>query len=308
MKRRPKADWRVTLTANGLGYLASTVVLFLFAVNYSSNLLFTLCFVLIGVMTVCFWLNIINIKGINELAVNVQSVHVGQLLEYKIDVIDEEKRSHLDLLANGRPVLDIERSQQQQWMFSVPADKRGLKGTSLLRIGSRWPLGLFYSTRNLVELPAVVIYPDISDAISPRDSVAGDEAHSHNDADNLVGLREYQPGDNARRIDWRAMARREQLQVKLFDGGSGDASAWLDWDDTQHLDYEQRIAVLCRWAIDYHKLGTEFGLRIPGFGAAPANSYHHLQQCLYQLSMMPHQQLHQPHHQSHDQSHHEPQR
>jgi len=284
-----KSVFRVSLTVNGVGFLCSVLVLFLFAVNYNSNLLFTLSFVLIGVMIVCFWLNIINIKAIKGMTVNVQPVHEGQYLEYKIDVADEGKRAHLDLMANSKPVSDVDSEQQQQWALTDKADKRGLRSASLLRVSSRWPLGLFKSARNLIELPAVVIYPEAVAVCPPRNSVEGDEAHLHNDADSLVGLKEYQPGDNARRIDWRAMARLEQLQVKLFDGGSGDASVWLDWDDTKDMNYEQRISSLCRWVIDNHTQGAEFGLRLPGFGAAPANSYSHLHQCLYQLSMMPHQ-------------------
>ncbi len=289
LKSGMKSVFRVSLTVNGASFLCSVLVLFLFGVNYNSNLLFTLCFVLIGVMIVCFWLNIINIKAIKGLTVNVQPVHEGQTLEYKVDVADEGKRAHLDLTANGEFVSDVESEQQQQWILTAKTKKRGLRNASLLRISSRWPLGLFNSARNLVELPAVVIYPEPAVDGAPRNSVEGDEAHLHNDADSLMGLKEYQPGDNARRIDWRAMARLEQLQVKLFDGGSGDASVWLDWDDTQDMSYEQRISSLCRWVLDYHKQGAEFGLRLPGFGVAPANSYSHLHQCLYQLSVMPHQ-------------------
>jgi len=289
LKSGVKSVFRVSLTVNGAGFLCSVLVLFLFGVNYNSNLLFTLCFVLIGVMIVCFWLNIINIKAIKGLTVNVQPVHEGQPLEYKIDVIDEGRRDHLDLTANGECVSDVNSEQQQQWILTAKTKKRGLRNASLLRVSSRWPLGLFRSALNLVELPAVVIYPESAVDCAPQNSVEGDEAHLHNDADSLMGLKEYQPGDNARRIDWRAMARLEQLQVKLFDGGSGDASVWLDWDDTQDMNYEHRISSLCRWMLDYHKQGTEFGLRLPGFGVAPANSYSHLHQCLYQLSMMPHQ-------------------
>ncbi len=281
--------FRVSTTANGIGFLCSVLVLFLFGVNYNSNLLFTMCFILIGVMIVCFWLNITNIRAIKGVAVTVQPVHQGQTLEYKIDVLDEGKRDHVDLLANGEWVADVANAEQQQWIINNRANKRGQQEASLLRISSRWPLGFFKSARNLIELPPVVVYPEVAPACAARPSIEGDEAHLHNDADSLVGLKEYQAGDNARRIDWRAMARRDQLQVKLFDGGSGDASVWLDWDDTMDLVYEQRISCLCRWMIDYYQQGTEFGLRLPGFGAAPANSYSHLHQCLYQLASMPHQ-------------------
>ena len=293
MKDQAKSGWtsafRVSPTVNGIGFLCSVLVLFLFGVNYNSNLLFTMCFILIGVMMVCFWLNITNVKAIKAVAVTVQPVHQGQNLEYKVDVLNEGKRDHVDLLANGEWVADIANAEQQQWIINNKANKRGQQEALLLRISSRWPLGLFKSARNLIELPSVVVYPEVASSGVPRYSIEGDEAHLHNDADSLVGLKEYQPGDNARRIDWRAMARRDQLQVKLFDGGSGDASVWLDWDDTMNLAYEQRISRLCRWIIDYHQQGTEFGLRLPGFGAAPANSYSHLHQCLYQLASMPHQ-------------------
>ena len=285
-----KTRHRIALTPNGVGYLGTVLVLFLFSINYNSNLLFTLCFILTGVFIVCFWLNFANIKSIKSSSISVQAVHQKQTLGYKIEVQDEGKRNHQNLFANEQAVADIKKYQAQTWQLTLSAEKRGLKESEPLRVGSRWPLGLFKSSCKIAELPSVVVYPKISDTSALKNILEGDEAHQHNDADNLVGLKEYQLGDNARRIDWRVMARREELQVKLFDGGSGDASVYLAWDDTVGIAYEQRISSLCRWILDYQKQGIEFGLKLPGFNSAPANNFAHVHQCLYQLAIMPQQE------------------
>ena len=284
-----KNKYRIRLSISGCGYIIVAFVLYLFSVNYSSNLLLTLVFFLVGILISCFWLSISNIRSIEVLSVKVDPVHQGQALQYHVAVLNKRKRNNVDLLANGQEVDDIEAGEELCWLMNENTGKRGVCPVQPLYISSRWPLGLFNVSTKVIDLPSVVVYPKATEGLRLKQYLEGDHAHYHNDADSLVGLRDYQPGDNARRIDWRAMARREQLLVKLFDGGSGDASVWLDWDDTDGMSYENRISALCRLILDYQKQGVEFGLRLPGFGLAPANSTAHTHQCLTQLALLPSQ-------------------
>lgn len=48
-------------------------------------------------------------------------------------------------------------------------------------------------------------------------------------ADDFQGLREYQPGDSKRRLDWKAYSRGQGLLVKDFAMLSG-RDLWLDFD------------------------------------------------------------------------------
>ena len=279
----------IRLSVSGACYIVVAFVLYLFSVNYSSNLLLTLVFFLVGILMTCFWLSISNIRSIEVLSVNVDPVYQGQTLQYQLTALNKRKRNNVNLWANGHLVDDIENGVEQRWLMNESANQRGMYPVQPLCVSSRWPLGLFKLSTEVIGLPSVVIYPKAAEALHSKQRIEDDRAHYYNDADSLVGLRDYQPGDNARRIDWRAMARRDQLQVKLFDGGSGDASVWLDWDDTEGMPYENRISALCRWILDYQKLGVEFGLRLPGFGLAPANTIAHTHQCLTQLALLPSQ-------------------
>ena len=281
------AHHRISLTHNGFGYLATMLVLYMFSINYSSNLLFSLCFIFTGIFVICFWFNYVNVKSIKSKGIAVQYMHQQQAIKYELEVSDEGRRHHYDLFVKGESVVDIKKSESQVWKLVVKTENRGLKKAEPLWVVSRWPLGLFKSSSKFSELPSVVVYPKISGTTAIKQSIHSAQAHQSNDADSLLGLREYQLGDSTRRIDWRAMARREVLHVKLFDGGTSEASVFLKWQDTAHMDYELRISSLCRWVLDYQKEGLEFGLKLPGFSVAPANSYAHVHQCLYQLAMMP---------------------
>jgi len=284
-----KKIFRIRLSASGISYIIAAFVLYLFSVNYSSNLLLTLVFFLVGILMTCFWLSTANIRLIEVLSVTVDPVHQGQALKYQLTVINKRQRNNVSLLANEHMVDDIKSGKEQRWIINETADKRGVHPVQPLCVSSGWPLGLFNVSVEITDLPSIVVYPKVAVVLRSKQRTEGDQAHCHNDADSLVGLRDYQLGDNARRIDWRAMARREQMQVKLFDGGSGDASIWLDWDDTEGMPYESRISVLCRWILDYQKQSVEFGLRLPGFGLAPANNLAHTHQCLTQLALLPNQ-------------------
>jgi uncharacterized protein (DUF58 family) len=69
----------------------------------------------------------------------------------------------------------------------------------------------------------IIVYPrlfHLPELAVPSLAHTGDAApdlHIFEDPSRLAGVREYEPGDNPRRIHWKASARRRALQVKLFE-------------------------------------------------------------------------------------------
>lgn len=285
-----RQHWRMKPTGSGISFLLLCGLIFLLGINYSNNLIFTFSFLLLGCFGVSLWFGVRNLSDFEARCLPVESVHAGQPVLYQLQVREQGGRGHYGLQAmNQLPLSDLadEPDEVQSWHLRIDSRTRGVLIATSMRVHSEWPLGLMQISRHLCPLPDVVIFPAAKDLKALQKHSQGSNAHLHEEAEALAGLRDYQAGDNPRRIDWRAMARRDQLQVKQFDGAAGDPSIWLRWEDTRGLDYEDRIHCLCHWILDCYQRGQEFGVTLPQQEYQPACDYPHLQRSLSALALMP---------------------
>lgn len=281
-------NWRILPTGLGVGFAVVVFLLLLIAVNFSNNLIFTLSFFLMSALLLSVWFSVRNLSYIELVNVRVKPVHSGQKLNYQISVKSLAASDHIYIeMQDSDTHYYLASNEGRVWNLSITTDSRGVISERPLFIQCYWPLGLFKVSRKLGNLPEVLVYPAAEDASVLQEVLTGQSAHTQSEAEELDGLREYQPGDNVKRIDWRAVARRQQLQVKHFDGADGDPSLWLEWQATQGLDYEQRIRCICHWILDCQQLGREFGLRLPHIELEPERSGQHVQSCLSELALMP---------------------
>lgn len=280
--------WRLRPTWLGVGFIVVVCLLLLIAINFSNNLIFTFSFFLISVLMISVWLLIRNIRGIEVSHVRARPVHQGQKIQFQVAVKERVGADHLYLELNDSVgFYHLEAGQERTWKMEVSAAKRGLLPEQPLVLSCLWPLGLFKLSVVAGALPETLIYPEAATDAPLPDEMQGQNAHAQSEAEELDGLREYQAGDNVKRIDWRAYSRRQQLQVKHFDGAQGEPSLWLEWQATQGLAYEQRISHLCHWVLECQQSGREFGLRLPDREITPQRDGQHVQGCLAELALMP---------------------
>ncbi|NKB58742.1 MAG: DUF58 domain-containing protein [Alphaproteobacteria bacterium] len=90
--------------------------------------------------------------------------------------------------------------------------------------------------------PGVVVYPrtvPLPDFVLPASRPIGDSLSQLQRVDDPTrpsGLREYRPGDPARRIDWKATARRDAVYVRTYDPSVAQRVVILVECDTSELD------------------------------------------------------------------------
>lgn len=162
------------------------------------------------------------------------------------------------------------------------AERRGRCPLGRITLETRFPLGLFraWSTVEFSEARCLV-YPRPVDPPSawwaPTDTGRGGEGVE------FWGLRAYSPGDPPGRIHWKASARVDALQVKEYGEESG--ILWLSWEQTEGVDPETRLSILCRLALDAEASGRPWGLNLPGFRAGPDRGEFHLHRCLEALAL-----------------------
>ena len=111
---------------------------------------------------------------------------------------------------------------------------------------------------------------------------AGDEDFS--------GLRERQPGDPLRHVDWKAEARNSgsgPLLIKEFSGGSAN-ELLLDWAQTDpQLATEERLSILCGWVLQASQAQQRFALHLPGCALPAGSDESHRLRCLEALALFP---------------------
>ncbi len=112
--------------------------------------------------------------------------------------------------------------QRVEFRWTLTALRRGVHRLGPHRVSSGDLFGFFTSSWTAGEAQEVVVYPRLVPvvrlALPRRDffGVPGAESPVR-DPVYILGTREYQPGQPAKHIHWKATARHDRLQEKLFE-------------------------------------------------------------------------------------------
>ena len=60
---------------------------------------------------------------------------------------------------------------------------------------------------------------------------------------------------------------------------------WLDYNACATIEHEAKLSRLCAWVLSADKLGSDYGLRIPGREIKPNNGEAHKRACLEALAL-----------------------
>ena len=109
------------------------------------------------------------------------------------------------------------------WKYRLLCKKRGYYILGLLSVTSGDIFGFYPRTVNESSRQTIIVYPRIYPvshlhipSLYPLGEVKS-EKRIFEDPSRTIGIREYLPGDSLRRIHWKASARQQQLQVKIFE-------------------------------------------------------------------------------------------
>lgn len=135
--------------------------------------------------------------------------------------------------------------------------RRGFYPFGPVRLLSGDIFGLFETQTRLEHLDWLIVYPQVVPlealGFPPKDPFGEIKAtwRIFEDPSRAVGIRDYQPEDAFRHIHWKASARRQDLQVKVYEPTtSHNLVVWLNvatlthhWQGTKPLLLEKTIAV-----------------------------------------------------------------
>ena len=278
-------------TSLGIAFSLMLFAMFIGAMNYANNLALGLTFLLGSLALTAMHHCHRNLSGILLRSANSEPVFAGGTAKFQIALEnaaplarheltianDHGSATPVTVAANGRSLLQVQ----------LPAPRRGLLTLDHFEIVTLHPFGLFRAWSHLHMNVQCIVYPRPSPrALTPppvetdtggaQDSVKGDE--------DFAGMRPFHPGDSPRRIAWKAYAREQGLQVKVY-AGTAVTSHVFDWDSLSGLGVEARLSQLSRWIEDAYADGRAFALKIPGVDI-PANiGPAHRQRCLTALAL-----------------------
>ncbi|GIZ11910.1 DUF58 domain-containing protein [Pseudomonas sp. NCCP-436] len=276
----------------GVAFAGVLLLMLLVGINYQNSLAYALTFLLLSVFVVTILHTYRNLSGLVLKAGGASAVFAGEQACLRVR-LEGGERGHCAVALGwptvGLQLCDVSAGGQAEVELGVLASRRGWMRPERLRVESRFPLGLLVAW-SWVDLDQVVlVYPQPLPGDLPLSAGEADEQEEgmrlrNVGADDFLGLRDYQPGDSRRRLDWKAYSRGQGLLVKDF-ASLGGRDLWLDFD-TFDGDCELRLSCLCHWVLVLSERRQSFGLRLPGQAPlAPDTGSDHREACLRALAL-----------------------
>ncbi len=278
-------------TSYGLYFASLLILMLLAAMNYSNSMAFMLTFLLAGIGHNAMWYTHRNLLNLQITKGNCAPVHAGDDASFKLTIYNPTaKPRHAIVLQwedHEYTCTDIPAGESVHVDLKVHASKRGRLYPGRFKIYTRFPLGMFQAWSWVNFDMSCLVYPSpVQSSHSPNVSASGEDGEEQRGEgrDDYNGMRSYQASDSPRHIAWKVAARHEDLLTKQFSGQT-NTEIWLDWQQLQDLDIEQRLSILCHWILQMRTQQQRFGMRIPGFTAEPAMGEEHEQRCLLALAL-----------------------
>ncbi|WP_416138058.1 DUF58 domain-containing protein [Halomonas sp. HK25] len=245
-------------TRFGLGWALLFLLLLLFGTNYQNTLAYVLAFWLFGLGVVALlraWRNLLGVTPTLRLPHEVFARGEARL---GVALAGGWPRTALELHAGGASArIDLPEGHGEA-ILDLPAPVRGEQRLPLLRLETRWPLGLVRALAWLESEERLLVYPH------PQDDDEAEHRHAGAglEATDFAGLRRAEPGDSPARLAWKQWSRTGVLAAKSFSLPPRQ-QLWLDYDACRG-DPERRLSILCARVLAHHRAGDRYGLRLPG--------------------------------------------
>lgn len=279
-------------TRYGFLFALVVAVLLLASINYGNGLGYALTFLLVSVAVVSMLHTHRNLYRLRVAPGACVPVFAGETAQFELVLANDADAPRFGVLVeqDGAEVAraDVPARASAAVILGLRAARRGWQPLPPFRLATRFPLGLLYSWTRPVHLAhACLVYPAPAAPLpfraTPTETLRPDRGQRLG-GDDFIGVREYQPGDSPRHIDWKAFARTGLLTTKQF-GGGYQALVWLDWEALPEFDTETRLSVLTRWVLDAEAAGAHYGLRLPDTVIAPDRGEAHERACLGALAL-----------------------
>jgi len=172
----------------------------------------------------------------------------GRLPKLWLEILDE---SNIGKTHGSRFITWLRGLSSQQYFTHTVLSRRGVYELGPTRVIAGDPFGLFYRDMLIPGHEKIMVLPyyePIAQFLTPSGYLPGGKAlrtRSYEVTPYAIGVRDYQPGDPLRRIDWKSSARFDKLLVKEFEQDP-ESNVWVILDASREgneiLDWIEPLA------------------------------------------------------------------
>lgn len=215
-------------TREGRRFLFAFALIGLAALNTGNNLIYLIFSMMLSIFVLAVALNIANLKG---LSVSLDIRHPAYAKEAATAVLNiKNSKRHMpsysvriglpEGMKGGCFVDSVPPFADLSESFGVSFEKRGLYSLAGLSLESSFPFIFLVGKKMAKGEGGFLVYPEIRDIgeVLPEIRQTGGHLRTtrRGSGEELFVLRDFAPGDDGRKISWKATAKAEKLIVKEF--------------------------------------------------------------------------------------------
>lgn len=287
--RHPASDEQLLTQRNlyivptkvGLGFLLTQALLLIASINDQLNLGYALTFLLCGLGLASMLTTHGNLRGLQFSLAPPEPGFADEDLPIRIRLHNPGRERFgvglrlAEAKSGSLAFVDLPAEGSAELLLSWQAPRRGHHELPVLRIETRFPLGLFVAwsywrpaSRQWVypapERPA----PPLPGGSSRSGLQQGSRARPGSSGDEFHGVRAWRDGDALRSVLWKKAAQATRsdapLWVRDWDSPPPSEDRWLDAESTRGLEEELRWQRLAAWVLLADAQGQDWGLRLGG--------------------------------------------
>lgn len=277
-------------TRQGVIFALLLIVMLVGSINYNNSLGFMLTFLLasLSVITILYtYRNLLNLKvSIGHLDPVYCYQHLS--IPFIFQNINYDRFS-LSVSYTGQDdhLFDLNKNTDLNITLPFATSQRGHHKLGKFTFSTVFPLGLFRAwsyfevNKDYLVYPKPSGSPQLPEQVLYKATLLGDQGQG---TDDFAGQRKYNPGDSLKQVNWKALAKEQDLLTKQF-GGDRCEELWLDWSSVQNLSVEHALSQLALWLIEAERLGFSYGLKLPAKEIQPSHGEFHLKKCMALLAI-----------------------
>jgi uncharacterized protein (DUF58 family) len=315
------------LTKEGVVYLTATFIIILAALNTGNNLLFLVLASLMAGILVSGIVSRVVLTGVKltldlpdhvfarqpvlasltleNLKLTLPSFSLLVSGEMPAGGAEKKSKKKAQAVVDDRRVLRrpvyfpyIPRTKHATQQVELEFPRRGRYRQDVFQVSSKFPFGFLLKTRQLAAPSQLVVYPPVQPTeefyeILPL--ISGEmESYYRGRGHDLYSIRDYQPGDTARSLDWKATAKAQRLKVReftrederrvelVFDPHLPPESA----NPETHELFERAVSFCACLAWHFYEIDSQMKFRIPDWDTPVAAAGDLIYDILFHLALI----------------------
>lgn len=223
----------VSLTREGMWYIAVVLITGAIAINTGNNLLYLVLATLLSLIIISGLMSKFTMKGLDITRDAPRALFKDAPFSRHLRISNKKKLIPslcfrvYELPCDGLPdthsyVVKVGAGAEYTSTLANTCTRRGLIKLKGFKITTTFPFGLFLKSKKISSPETILVYPAMP---APANvmveqsllSKSGSSAQTRGSGTELYNIREYTQNDDARHIHWKSAARSDNLMVKEYE-------------------------------------------------------------------------------------------